>query len=309
MSASDIELHRCCLLALLRLGGGPPRWRWAEGGDQGRQVRDFPRGVQDVRGGGDELAGQAQPGADDGAVQAAGRVQAVPQDGGRGAGGRAHLVADDGSADGQRLVQGADAAVERDQRDWFGALGQRDARPGGQVLHGGDAGHGLHRHLGDQVADGLGQVAERGVQVGVAEGAERDRGRARGELRRHRGRGGLPGRRPARRDAAGVVERELQALDPVSAHVGADDRLGPPWTRILGLGWLGLGWLGLGWLGLGWLGGQHGDQHHIGLAQHADRLDRDQFRVPGSDAHSDQALHGVGTLPQAAAVNLAAAAG
>ena len=96
----------------------------------------------------DEFACEAEAGADDGAVQAAGRVQAVPEDGGRGAGGGADLVADDGSAAGQRLVQDAEGAVERSERDRFGALGQRYAGPGGQVLHGGDARHRLHRHLG-----------------------------------------------------------------------------------------------------------------------------------------------------------------
>ena len=57
--------------------------------------------------------------------------------------------------------------------------------------------------------------------------------------------------------------------------------------------------------------GQHRDQHHVGLAEHADGLDRDQFRVPGPDAHPDQPLrHDVtsAAIPQAA-VNLAAAAG
>jgi hypothetical protein len=64
-----------------------------------------------------------------------------------------------------------------------------------------------------------------------------------------------------------------------------------------------------------WLGGvagnrrsQHGDQHHVGLAEHADGLDRDQFGIPGPDAHADQALHGALTSAQAA-TNLAAAAG
>ena len=60
--------------------------------------------------------------------------------------------------------------------------------------------------------------------------------------------------------------------------------------------------------------GQHRDQHRVGLAQHPDGLDRDQFRVAGPDPHADQALHAAlsfhaeGTLAQAA-VNLAAAAG
>ena len=74
----------------------------------------------------------------------------------------------------------------------------------------------------------------------------------------------------------------------------------------------GFSGLARAWLPAWWLGGQHRDQHHVGLAQHADGLDRDQFRVPGSDAHSDQALHREVTsaaAPQAAAVNLAAAAG
>ena len=251
-------------------------------------------GAQEFCRGGDEFAFEAEAGADDGGVQAACGVEVVPQDGGRGTGGGAYLVADDGSAAGQRLVQGADAAVERDERDWFGALGQGDADPRGEVLHGGDARDGLHRDLGDQVANGLGQVAERGVQVGVAEGAERDRGGARGELRRHRGGGRPPGRGPPRRDTAGVVQRELQALDPVRVDVRADDRLSPA----------GFGGFG----GPGIRAGQHGDQHHVGLAEHADGLDRDQFRIPGPDAHPDQPLHGVGTLAQAA-VNLAAAAG
>ena len=37
-------------------------------------------------------------------------------------------------------------------------------------------------------------------------------------------------------------------------------------------------------------GGQHRDQHHVGLAQHADGLDRDEFRVAWPDAHPDQPL-------------------
>ena len=65
--------------------------------------------------------------------------------------------------------------------------------------------------------------------------------------------------------------------------------------------------------GLGVGSGQHRDQHDVGLAQHPDGLDRDQFRVAGPDPHADQALHArpihaEGTLAQAA-VNLAAAAG
>ena len=81
--------------------------------------------MEEVGRGGDELAGEAQAGADDRGVEAAGRLETAGQDGGRGAGGGADLVADDGPAAGQRLVQGGDAAVERDERDRFGALGQR----------------------------------------------------------------------------------------------------------------------------------------------------------------------------------------
>jgi len=62
---------------------------------------------------------------------------------------------------------------------------------------------------------------------------------------------------------------------------------------------------------LGGRAGQYGDQHHVGLAEHADGLDRDQFRVPGPHAHPNQPLrHDVtsAAIPQAA-VNLAAAPG
>ena len=244
-------------------------------------------GAEELGRGGDELAGQAQAGADDGGVQAAGRLEAVAQDGGRRAGGGADLVTDDGAAAGQRLVQGAGSPVERDERDRFGTLGQRYAGPGGQVLHGGDARHRLHRHLGDEFAYGLGQVAEGRVEVRVAEGAERDRGGARGELIRHRGGGRLPGRGPPRGDAAGLVQRELQPPDPVRGDIGADDGLRSSGLRARG---------------------QHGDQHHVGLAEHPDGLDRDQLRVAGPDADPDQPAHEAGTLAQAA-VNLAAAAG
>ena len=112
-----------------------------------------------------------------------------------------------------------------------------------------------------------------------------------GELLGHRGRGRVPRGGPARRDAAGVVQRELQAPDPVRGDVRADDRLGP--ARLRG-----------GRL----LGGEHGNQHYVGLAQDADGLDRDQFGVAGTDADPDEPHHG--TLAFAlAAVNLAAAAG
>ena len=252
--------------------------------DQGGQIRNI-RNVPSWR---DELVPQAEAGADDGGVEAAGGLEAVAEDVGGGAGGGAGLVADDGSAAGQRLVQGGDAAVEGDEGYWFGALGQRDAGPGGQVLHGGDARDGLHRHPGHQLADGLGKVAEGRVEVGVAERAERDRGGARGELLRHRGGGRLPGRGPPRRDAAGVVEGELQAPDAVGGDVRADDGFCAAGFRVRG--------------------GQHGDQHHVGLAEHADGLDRDQLGISGADAHADQPAHGAAALAQAA-VNLAAAAG
>ena len=86
-------------------------------------------GRQEVGGRGDQLAGQAQAGAEDGAVQAADLAQAIAQDSGLGTGRGAYLVAHYGSAAGQCLVHGADAAVEGDERDRFGALGQREAGP------------------------------------------------------------------------------------------------------------------------------------------------------------------------------------
>ena len=151
-------------------------------------------------------------------------------------------------------------------------------------------------NIGHQLADCLRQVAEGRVQVRVAEGAERDRGRSPGELRCHRDGSLLPGGRAPRRDAAGVVQRELEALDHVRVDVRADDRLGAARFRVPGV-----------------RGGQHGDQDDVRLAQHADGLDRDEFRIPGPDAHSDQAFHRAGTsaagTERQAAANLAAACG
>ena len=219
---------------------------------------------QRVRGGGDLLTVQAQADAEHRARQAAGVAQLAAQRAGGGAGRGAGLVAHDGAAAGQRLAQRGGAGVERDQGDRLGALGQRDPGPRGQVLHGGDARDRLHPHVRDQLAHGLGQVAERGVQVGIAQGAERDRGRSLRELGRHRGAGGLPGRGPARCDPAGVVQRERHPLDPAGGHVLADDRLGPA--------------------GLGIGAREHRDHDHVGLAQHPDGLDRDELGVAGADA-------------------------
>ena len=60
-------------------------------------------------------------------------------------------------------------------------------------------------------------------------------------------------------------------------------------------------------------GGQHGDQDHVCLAQHADGLDRDEFGIAGPDAYSDQAFHRADTsaarIERQAAANLAAACG
>src|SRR5262249_6623561 len=134
---------------------------------------------------------------------------------------------------------------------------------------------------------------------------------ARGELLRHRGGGRLPGGGPPWRDAAGVVQRELEAADPVRADVGADDGLGATGYRSAGRLRVGPGQdrdqhrVGFA---------QDRDQYRVGFAQHPDGLDRDQLRVAGPDPHADQALHAAlsfhieGTFAQAA-VNLAAAAG
>src|ERR1700736_6433817 len=84
-------------------GGLSGRVRGGSGGWV-RAGRRCGFGPQDVGGGGDELAGEAEAGADDGAVEAAGRVQVVPQDVAGRAGGGAYLVADDGSGAGQGLV-------------------------------------------------------------------------------------------------------------------------------------------------------------------------------------------------------------
>src|SRR5690348_14944599 len=243
------------MVRLSRPGQGGAAGGTGGGDDQGGQVRQGLIRGQDVLGGGDELAVQAEAGADDGAVQAAGFLQEAAQLAGRRAGGGADLVADHGPALGQRLVQDAGAAVEGDEGDGFGALGQREAGPGGQVLHGGDARDRLHRHLGYQGPDGLGQVAEGGVEIGVAEGAEGDRGRAFGELLGNRGRGRVPGGGPARRDAAGVVQRELKPPDPVGGDVLTDDRLGPALLASGGTTPLGPP--------AGLARGEHGDQHYV----------------------------------------------
>src|ERR1700760_2876828 len=129
----------------------------------------------------------------EGGGQAAGGGQDAGDFGGGGAGGGAELVGDHRARASQRRAKGTSAGSEREQGERLIAFGQGGGRAGGQVLHGGDAGDGLDGHAGDQGADGLGQVAERRVQVGVADRAEGHQVGAVGEGPGDLGRRGLPG--------------------------------------------------------------------------------------------------------------------
>ncbi len=239
--------------------------------DEGGEVGDDGQ-LGQVFGGADVLAGQAQAGADDGLVQTACGGQQGDDLGRRGARGGAELVADDGAGAGQGVAEGLRPGGEREQGERLVAFGQDGGGPGREVLHGGDAGHGLDGQAGDQAANGLGQVGERGVEVRVADRAEGHRARAVLEGAGHFGRGGLPGGGAAFGDAAGVVEGERDRADPVSGDVSADRGLGPAGDG-------------------GARAGHHRDEDDVGLAQHPDGLDRDQFRVTGAHAHPDQRGH------------------
>ena len=72
---------------------------------------------------------------------------------------------------------------------------------------------------------------------------------------------------------------------PVSFSANSSRRIrsAPTYARMIGLGTAGFRRLRAG-------SGEHRDQDHVGLAQHPDGLDRDQFRVAGPDPHADQAL-------------------
>ena len=66
------------------------------------------------------------------------------------------------------------AGRDRQQSKGFGALAEDGAGPRGEVLHGGDAGDRLDLDVGHPLAHGVGEVGERAVDVGVADGRERD---------------------------------------------------------------------------------------------------------------------------------------
>ena len=180
------------------------------------------------------------------------------------------LVGDHGPGTGQGVLQHGGPGGDGHERERLGALGQDGPRPGGEVLHGGDPGHGRHDGPRHELGDGLREVGERRVHVGVADGREGHR-RVLAQQFGDPLPGGVP-RGLAPGPVAALVQREHDPDDLVPGHVVQHGRLGPAALPAV----------------------HHGDHHDIGLPQGAHALDGHQLRIPGAHPDSDQlAAHDV----------------
>jgi hypothetical protein len=149
------------------------------------------------------------------------------------------------------------------------------AAAGREILHRGDAGHGLDDDVRHESTDGLGEVGERGVHVGVADGREGD-GAAVAQQRGDGLAGGVPGGL-APGSVAALVEREDDPYDLVGVDVVQDGRLGA--SRLAAVFSVGRG--------------HHGHDDDIGLLKGAYALHGHQLRVTGPHSDPDQPSHRV----------------